>query len=322
MILHLSNGPLSGAPGKLVDATNEYTKHKAELLIAKGNVRGNFFGGDCWTTKSFEELKGILQKADFLHFHNFLWDLRMFEAHPGLLEYAKKKPRLLQFHSPRDAVPNFEKWCKDDTTPKAVIAQYHVRLYPEAEFIVPNIVPLHDKAYSPVSAKWDDPIPTVAYAPSNINLQGWDDKGYRFVMPVLNDLDRRGLIQKKLIINTPHDKCLKFKQWSHVGIDEFMTGSYHVNSLEFLSMGVLPIARLDEQTINAIKDITGEYAIKKLPWYTCTKESFAEKLRRLVSNASMAAIKELGQQGREWMELNWNPQDLIRIYEEIYRKLG
>ena len=198
------------------------------------------------------------------------------------------------------------------------MAQYHVRFYPEATHVLPNILPINDKQYTPILAKWDTDSCLVSFAPSNTNLRGWDDKGYDFIAPVLTKLEQSGIITKDIIVNTPYQECLNRKRWAHIGIEELITGSYHLSFLEYMSAGCVTLHNMDELTLNAMQMIVGEQGIEELPAIQANITNVSEIVTKL---ARYSGLADTGNQSRAWMEKFWNPDvlaaKLVKIYEEL-----
>jgi hypothetical protein len=263
------------------------------------------------------------ENSDVLHFHNFMWKQSIFQAYPELRAIAEKKPRLIQYHSPRvNDFESFEDTIADKTIKHAVIAQYHVRVYPECEFIVPNMVPIYDEEYMGVPAKWNESIPVVSYSPSNTTAKGWDDKGFRDVTRVLGELGHKHTFTKDIIFKTPYEECMAKKRWAHIGIDEFKTGSYHLSSLEYASMGAIVVGKIDLQTSRAILSVTkDEMSLAKWPWRQCEDADHFKMVMNDLLGYSIPHLKSYGDESRAWMERYWNPRNLVKIYEEVYKKL-
>lgn len=320
-ILHLSNTPLSNSPANLVQSLN-HCGHQATLLLhRKSNVNKVYVGGTLWDELSLDRLTELFRNAEVLHFHNYAWEQRIFKEYPQLLTVAKTKPSLIQYHSPRDSIENFETSIADKTLKHAVIGQYHVRQYPECEFVVPNVVPLFDPKYQPLNAKWESmTTPTVSYAPSNTSLKGWDDKGYDIVMPVLQQLERSGQIVKDSMVGVPYEECMMRKRWAHIGIDEIVTGSYHLSGLEYLAMGCVTIGYLDELTLSALSKIVPEEGMRQLPWILVNKEDM-RPLRSWISPQARSELHERANYSRRWMETYWSVEANVKRFEGIYQSL-
>lgn len=323
-VLHLSNTPLSNAPWNIWRCQELYSTAKPTLILGKkAAYTRQHARGTLWSQYDREYLVEIFEKTDVIHFHNFMFSQSIFLAYPELVEIAKKKPRLIQYHSPRvNEEASFEDTIADKTIKHAVIAQYHVRVYPECEFVVPNMVPIYDQEYMPAPGKWNDSVPTVSYSPSNATGKGWDDKGYTEVTRSLAELERKYNFNKDIIIKTPYEQCIARKRWAHIGIDEFKTGSYHLSSLEYASMGCVVIGRIDRQTEDAILKITKDITCLEDPlWYRTEDEEHFKLNMDVLLKLSVPSLEIMGSNSRKWMEKYWNPKQLVKKYEEVYRCL-
>jgi hypothetical protein len=320
-ILHLSNTPLSNSPSNLAQIQREAGHKVAVLLHRQTNINKVFVGGELWSAYSHEQIRYLFECIDVIHFHNFGFEQEIFRRYPDLKELCNKKACLIQYHSPRKSIENFETSINDPFFKgrRAVVAQYQVRQYPEAEYIVPNVLPIFDTRYTPLASK--PQLPTlISYAPSNINLRGWDDKGYDITRTALRNIELAGRANSEIIINTPYEECLLKKKWSDVGIDEVITGSYHLSFLEYMSMGVVAVARMDDYTRAAMAMVIGHEAVSTIPALISPDQWTLERdLLNLISNR--AELKDKGKQCRTWMEKHWDPKVFAKYFERIYAKL-
>ena len=183
-------------------------------------------------------------------------------------------------------------------------------------YLIPNVVDIHDDIHCE-RERLKRKYPTVGYAPSNWNAKGWDNKGFGLVHPYLK---RRQTLSRDirytLIAKKPFTAAMEMKRQCDMGIDEFMTGSYHLSSMEFLSMGIATVAHLDELTRKAVFDVTGA---ENLPWIDVTKNNFSHKLDRAMTD--MAFLEEKGKESRKWMERHWAPENLTQHYVQMYEDL-
>ena len=325
-VLHLSNTPISNAPWNIAHCQELYSPLVVDLVLGKKkSFSRTHKKGNVFLEFGRDKIFHMFEKADVLHFHNFMFSQDIFVVHPQLIEIAKRKPRLIQYHSPRHSEQeSFEDTIADNTIKHAVIAQYHTRVYPECEFIVPNMIPIFDEEYTGIAAKWDDMHPVVSYSPSNANGKGWDDKAYPETTGALNSLQRTHTFTKDVMIGVPYEECMARKRWAHIGIEEFKTGSYHLSSLEYLSMGCALVGRLDGLTVKAIEAVAGEEAMRDFtyPWRyePQTEEDLKAALTALLA-LKMPELKKMGDESRLWMERYWNPKNLVKIYERAYSKL-
>jgi hypothetical protein len=320
-ILHLSNTPLSNAPENLAVIQRAAGHKSLALLNQKNNTNGIPVGGTCWFELDPDVLRQTFEKADVIHLHNFAWTQEVFLRNPDLLVRAKMKPCLIQYHSPRHTDHNFEDTIKDPFFKgrKAVLAQYQARYYPEAEHVVPNVIPLFQSDYMPMPNRTALPTMLVSYSPSNTNLRGWDDKGYPLIEGALRNLAYGGRVRTETIANTPYKEALLKKRWAEVGIEEVVTGSYHLSFLEYMSVGAATICNLDDATRAAMAMVVGHDAVQELPAIRVTPHTFIDELHKLVANRAHAM--DVGHACRAWMERHWNPRDMVGFFTGIYNSL-
>jgi len=259
-----------------------------------------------------DEILEQFEWADVIHYHN-RWKRQQIFTMNGLK--PPKKPSVIQMHSPRFDSENFVEEA-DSGIPIAVIAQYHVRQWPELDFIVPNVVDIYDGNFQGKFRKELRQHPLVSYAPSNCTARDWNSKGYHIVAPILKRLRIAGKIQHQIIVQTPHEETLLRKRNADIGIDEFVTGSYHLSSLEYLSMGIACFCWLDDRTERVVRDLTG--SVGDLPWTQTTRDSFKQDLNQMISDRSW---EEKGRNAREWVEKFWNPEILSDHYIKMYERL-
>lgn len=314
-ILHLSQTTLSGSPIRISDLLNRHVAGvSSRHLVWEDVILDRVFKTDLVGPRMRkEELRyWIYEWSDLLHFHNRWQRQRVFEV---LGTPPPKKPSVIQMHSPRYDREDFAAEVSSGL-PLATLAQYHPREWPEAQFILPNVVDITDPIYSPRPDRPLNERPLISYAPSNTNARGWNDKSYSTVGAILKRMRHSGEIKYHLIIKTPHHIAMQLKRDADIGVDEIATGSYHLSSLEYLAMGIPCICRLDAETEQAVRSVTG--CMDKLPWLYADKDSFRDDIRRMIRDKSWA---QLGTQSRTWMETYWNPKALSGKYLEMYSKL-
>lgn len=310
-ILHVSDTTLSGSPYRIAKLFSKYTKHQARHMVWTPVVFERVFPTDLVASEmKRHEIDAMFKWADVIHYHNRFERQLVFRKHHGL-KHPEGKPCVIQMHSPRES-EDFSPEI-NSKMPIAVIAQYHVREWPERDFMVPNVVDIHDELMKPVKRAGKPAI--VSYAPSNCTAKGWDDKGYGVTAPVLKKMQLARRLKFQLIVKRPFEEAMRMKQLSDIGIDEFVTGSYHLSSLEYLSMGCATIARLDAKTEAAVKEVSGA---NYLPWVNTSVGNFKGSLEDLLH---VEKWREIGRLSRVWMERYWNPEMLCDRYERMYEKL-
>lgn len=313
-IVHLSNTPLSNSPSNLAKIQRDVGHDSRALLHRQANTNKIFVGGELWQNMDHDQLTNMFEDADVVHFHNFGWTQQIFKHHPHLIEIVKEKKCLIQYHSPRQGLESFEDTLKDTffDNRRAVVAQYQTRLYPEANFIVPNVLPIFDDMFKPIPSRdWGQPV--ISYAPSNTNLRGWDDKGFSKIMPILK---RGRRLTVDIITNTPYEETMLRKKWATIGLEEVVTGSYHLSFLEYLAFGCATIGNLDDPTKKAMAAVVGIEAVAELPYIQTDIQSLPETLNEIFEMG-----QTYGERARTWMETHWNPNTLVKYFDDIYAKL-
>jgi hypothetical protein len=210
----------------------------------------------------------------------------------------------------------------NDKTPSLVIAQYPERSFPFAR-IAPNIVPINDDVYTPCKERIG--VIQIAYSPS-FKSSAWDtiQNGSRFdtkgapeTIQLLHQIkSRHRNIHLQIITDKPHAECLRLKRESTLAIDDLITGSYHLSSLETLSMGKPSLCFIDKRTEYIIKEITG---CSEIPWINTKIEEAEYVLDAFLTDPKL--MQSFGAESRRWMERYWNDASLVSHYEYAYDDL-
>ncbi|BFU46599.1 glycosyltransferase [Krasilnikovia sp. MM14-A1004] len=127
--------------------------------------------------------------------------------------------------------------------------------------------------------------PVVLHAPS----ARWT-KGTDHVMPVLDDLDRRGAIELRLAEKLTWAEMRDQIQNADLVIDQFTTGAYGALSCEAMAAGRPVVAYLGER----VKAVVGP----ELPIIDATPETLAEAMQQLLDDRGRAA--KIGLASREF----------------------
>jgi hypothetical protein len=318
-VVHLSNTPVAGSPGNIVSALNRLTEIRARHVVFNTSAyRTRTFAIDIdWKTQQHEALDAIAE-ADVVHIHQFFSLDETFG--PGFAQRFGGKKIIKQYHSAPDL------WGKRDTAlierivreavPQLVIAQGPERFYPFAR-VVPNVIPLNDPRYLPGPEA--DGLPIVTFSPSgraSAWKKRWETKGVPQTLALLRRLERKGLCEVQLIVDTPHDACLRAKQRAAVAIDECVTGNYHLSGLEALSQGKPTLGHLDPRVQAQLRGLTGAV---ELPWIDVRLEEAEVPLRELLADRALRA--EIGTASRRWIETYYQESAMIEHYRRAYLDL-
>lgn len=327
-VLHLSHTPLVGAPGRICEALRTLGCDARWAVLKAENYGGLSFELDWRWEEHREEVLAFAAQADIIHLHNYV-DLNCKDFAPLDFRalWASGRPMLRHFHSTPQLVARYmgidEQSVLDCPLPKLVIAQYPERFFPHAR-IVPNIV-------SEVPDRADrSGLPLrIGYAPSNFRsarASRWDTKGYpetrKLLLQTLKTLKRAGReVELDLITQVPHRECIQRKAQCDVFIDDLVTGSYHLNTLESLIQGCATLTHLDGRIQRTLFDLLGR---ADFPALDVRLESLPETLDLFAADPALA--RSLGAQSRTWMHQFWTPalmgQHFLDAYSIVLRSPG
>lgn len=253
-----------------------------------------------------ELIARLLREADVIHYHSSHARNPLFTTLPWTRDLVRDKPSVIQFHS--SPQPEFDDDRSNPRLVKLVVAQYQARLYPEC-LPAPNAVPIDDPLHRALDVHNDPPI--VGFTPSNRDACfGWGNKGCAETLPVLESG-----FHHRFVFDVCWEEAMSARQTCDIAIDEIVTGSYHMCSLESLSQGLATIAGLDAQTVDALEAVTGT---RDHPWIVATPETLRRELTKLVEDDGYCRAKR--REARRYMERYWNAEVIARNYERIYRR--
>ena len=303
-VIHIADSELSSAPYRLAQVQRNAGVVARLLSLPDPAAHYQYPYPDLFMTSGRETLASYLIEADVIHYHNSWRNSRLFELQPWAWQLVERKPSVIQFHSPR-ASGLFEEALQEESLIKLVVAQYHPRLYPECR-PVPNAVPIHEPLHRPSGVHNEPPV--IAFTPPYCDGTGWNDKGCGPTLPVLEDGFRY-----RFASGRSWQETMQLRRQCDVAIDEIVTGSYHMCSLEALSQGLATIAGLDSATVDALEQVTGT---REHPWIVATPATLREVLVRLCEDDDYRLAKR--RQARAYMERHWSPQTLTRKFRRIY----
>ncbi len=324
--LHLSITPLVGAPGNICRALQQRPGVQARWCVLQPSV-GSYskmvFELDLTWERDRDEVIALADGADVLHLHNFI-DLQTQDFAPIDLAalWRAGKPMLRHFHSTPQAVARYmrstEATVQACPIPKLVIAQYPERYYPTAR-VVPNVV------FAPANTQRQRPrgaTVRIGYAPSRFNpgrAARWDTKGYPETCKMLRRLQasarRAGVsLEVDVIEQVTHAESLRRKADCDVFIDDLVTGSYHLNTLESLVLGVACVTYLDGRMLRTLYEATGQV---DFPVINVGLEHAHDVLLNACRDPE--SIHAIGAHSRQWMGQHWPAPTVADVFLGIYR---
>jgi hypothetical protein len=324
-ILHLSHTPLVGAPGRICQALREIPDIDARWVVLRpDNYAGLHFELDWIWGRDCSAVLDFAGKADVLHLHNYI-DLECTDFAP--LDFAdlwkSGKAMVRHFHSNPELIARY--MATDVASihrcpiPQIVIAQYQERFYPNAA-VVPNLVNFPDS----LTPREDGQVLRIGYAPSvfpSARRSRWDTKGYPETVKLLKQIQKKlegqdiG-VEIDIIIKVPHQECIRRKAACDVCIDELVTGSYHLNTLESLALGKMALCFIDDRIQGVLRDLTGR---SDFPAISVRLENLEPMLMHLAKEPRIA--RAVGARSASWMREHWHPvvmgQRLLAIYKRV-----
>ncbi len=302
-IVSYSVTPVAGIAASLARCINARTRHYSRCVWASGSYsNGIVHPGDIDWPRFPAATEAELTAADLVIVHNGKTD----SGHRPLLANR------LVLTMAHNYMSNVDQSFLQQGFPGVVIGQYQATL---PEFagcsVVPNPVPLWEEAYQP-SKK--DNVVTICYTPSGKQERSprerpffWHSKGYDTTMRILEKLDARFPLRLMVIRDrhVSHPEAMAMKRGAHIVIDECVTGSYHISSLEGLATGCVVVngVGLLPGVPEVIRHCTGDEASH--PFVCASLETLESVLQSLIERGPDNLARQ-GASNRQWMEQYWD----------------
>ncbi len=324
LIVHFSLTPLVGAPIRLCEALGRLDGVEARFVVLdpKGYVDQSHPIDLVWEDDK-ALVSELVERADILHLHNYIsLDSREFAPLDFSALWESGKPMVRHFHSTPDLVARMMRCNVSDVfrcpIPKLTIAQYPERFYPTAR-LVPNIV--LPNQYGIERSVREGPI-RIGYSPSSFRsgrISRWDTKGYPETISMLRRLERkakaRGIsVEIDVIEQVSHRECLARKSECDIAIDDLVTGSYHMSTLESLELGSMVLTHMDDRVQKAVAEVCGR---NDFPAVNVRLEDAEEVLLSTLDRPEM--VREIGKYSAEWMAKYWSMDEMASRFLVIYR---
>jgi hypothetical protein len=311
-VVHFSITPLAGSPFRLVKELNKIHEMNVRLVDLK---RNHLYEGDLYWNENKDEIIELVKNADLIHVHNY-FDLNSKWFDPiDFLKIRRKGQLIRQFHSHPRIVSRHMNISEDEILnsdiPSIVVAQFQERYYPSAR-VVRNIIPDYSKNYHSSDEGY------VFFAPTNMKSSiddRWNTKGAIEVLNILKKMRKSG-IPYKLIHNVNFKSMMDIKSRARLVIDDPVTGSYHLSSLEGLSLSKPTLCRLDARCEYVMRTICGAPDLPIININLINLPLFVHKL-----GLNKELCKEIGEYSGNWFSKYWNPSDVVNDYIKSYKFL-
>lgn len=324
-ILHLALTPLVGAPMRICRALALHDGVTARFAVLDTHVGAYdrmVFDTDLQWARDRDEIIELARTADVIHLHNFLdLDSQHFSPINFRKLWNEGRPMVRHFHTAPATIASFMGVGLQDVIgcpiPKLVVAQHQARFLLDAK-LVPNII-LDQELAQGIQPR--SGLLRIGYAPTRFNsgrASRWDTKGYLETVKMLKSLRRAAAARNvnvavDVIEQVSHAECLCRKAACHIVIDDLVTGSYHLNTLESLASGSVCLTHMDRATQQAVFDLIGR---SDFPALAVGLEDAQAVLLDLVSDRT--AVESIGAHSRAWMKQYWAPKAMAQHFLDAY----
>lgn len=317
LIVHISNTPLAGAPGRLSNnlqqhtklnsicfTEKDYKKAMAHIFTKHSLVLNNGLDADAMGL-----FRKALVNASVIHIHNYISPA----VSKLVQELSSDVPIIYHLHSPRREGPLYIPRNKEFKLPivkQLVVAQMHPRFYPNAT-PVPNIVPI---GY-PYLRETEDPEKVrILYAPAEVRAGRWNGKACQHLFDALKVVSAHKNVDVVALSQPQPSHVLeRIRATCDVSVDEIVTGGFHQVSLEGLQAGNAVINGADEISMRVMMGWTGA----RPPFVVSHSSTIADDLWKLIEDRDYLATTRKA--SLDYALKYLNPKKLIKIYENIYK---
>jgi len=258
------------------------------------------FGETFFPDKSDLELLKKAGKKMVVHHHGS--DVRLLSKAKALNPYVRVKPEWSEekIRKNLSILSNYIDYAVvQDYELKDYIQEYYKEVH-----VIPHAIDLNQFQPNYPEAK---AIPLIVHAPTLRDL-----KGTEFILAAVNQLKKEGLsFEFKLIEGMTFDETQKALIQSDIIIDQLRIGASGYISSEAMALGKPVICYIRQDLVKKYPD--------GLPIVNANPDSITTVLKNLLSQPK--TWKELGKQGRTYVENHHDIRKLGESYIEVYKKL-
>lgn len=312
-VLHVTRGYLAGAPKNLSRALNEYRTGKYISTWIPTSLQQ-----DDLITYNYR-----VSEADIIHWHNHI-------DHTIIHGTRNHKKHIIHYHSEpgnTDIIDPEAVRSKLAYVKQLVVCHYHAGLseYKKCQ-PVKNVVWVPADAIEPEPELYSTGKTNrlrIGFSPTSNDFLIWQKKGTREIYHCINDILRprftkRGIaIELVLIQNKSYSECIHKKSTCDIILDECVTPSYHMSSLEGLALGKLTVCWVDSKVEEILKNITGSDIN---PFHGTYIGWLADYLEEIILKGP-GYIKQEGLKAKKWFDKYWNVSKVVSEYDSIYSSL-
>ena len=190
----------------------------------------------------------------------------------------------------------------------AIVGDYELYEYIQGYF--ENVViirqALNIQDYRPAIPSLYKKIPLIVHAPSDKGI-----KGTEYVLQAISKLKKEYDFKFKLVCGLNHEESKNIYKKSDIVVDQLLTGTHGVFSVEAMALGKPVICYIRE-------DLKSKYP-EELPIISANPENIYDVLKLLIEDAKLR--HELGKKGRAYVEKYHDArkiaEELIKVYESL-----
>ncbi len=288
-----SSLPVAGAPFQQFQCLKKYTNLDVRYVVQKDKYNdGRVFPHDLFLTD--EEGQEYLRSADVVHLHN---DLPLHVE--KMLTKSRQKIIATLHSSPPSPMWNHMR----SYAHKAVVIRQPLQMRGHPSLgTLPNLFDIWDSM--PLEGKTYTDAIGVVYCPTNrLPPTRIGSKGYATVLPLLRTLEKKYKKDVFLIHHTAveYTKNLHLKRQGHICIDDVISSTFHLTSIEGLCTG---------------QAVLTSVASDNYPFVYTTPLTLTNNIESLLAQRSV--LESHAQKNRQWVEDHWNPVDMVNEYLALY----
>ncbi|MDR2253888.1 MAG: hypothetical protein LBD97_08560 [Bifidobacteriaceae bacterium] len=322
-IVHISPSTLAGAPSMLATAQRVFLGHEAVHLRCGDYARARdaIAAGSVPIAESDVDRAIFVDRvvqADLIHVHNFV--PRFALEWLAELGVTARVPIVYQAHSPIGERPIYQDLSSDhgiDWAAKLAVAQAHPRMFPSFR-ILPNC--LFRDGLSEDVRPWEEPNDPVrvVYSPSTDSSNRWARKSSPTFSANLGALRHARWAQVVTASDWPPEKLIALRRIAEFGIDEVVTGGFHLVTYETMACGGVVVNAADSEAVAALQ--MGARTAEAPPWLITNEQEFVDRMRELAHDSSALAAARRASHAYFWTHLR--PSRVVVLYDELYREVG
>lgn len=299
-VLHLARTPVSGAPKYLSAALHD----SALDVQSTSYIIGQVPDGEIYHESA---------RADIIHWHNYI-DTNLFK---GLM----RKKHVIQYHSEPGisgaAIQKIPEQIK-----QLVICHYHSSLntYKNATPVRNVLYPMLHEPVNDWRRARDGKI--IITSTLSDHVHGcWQDKGvnkHRYVINrVIDHFKGKLNIEYNEISNVSVATSIRAKARSDIVLDECVTPSFHLSSLEGLALQRPTLCWVDDTVLDQLYKVTGT---RDNPFMGCYIGYLEDWLVDYIEKGPDQILND-GINSRIWFDKHWNLNTILKHYYDIYESL-